>query len=88
MTRPGFNPGLDDSQMVTFQLESGCYFCFQVNTGEQCNVLPVMLYKKATKDYKLANTAWEKSHITLYGGTTLPVVGTIAIHVCRGANPV
>ena len=27
--------GLDDSQMVTFQLESGCYLHFQVDTGAQ-----------------------------------------------------
>ena len=78
--------GLDDSQMVVFQLESGCYLHFQVDTGIQCNVLPVMLYKKTTKDYKLANIARGKSHITAYGGTTLPVVGTVAIRICQGAN--
>ena len=77
---------LDDSQMVTFQLESGCYLRFQVDTGAQCNVLPVVLYKKTTKDYNSAKIAQGKSHITAYGGTTLPVVGTVAICVCRGAN--
>ena len=78
--------GLDDSQMVTFQLESGCYLRFQVDTGAQCNVLPVILYKKATKDNRLASITKGRSHITAYGGTTLPVVGTVAIRVRRGSH--
>ena len=28
--------GLDDSQLVTVQLKSGCYVRFQVDTGAQC----------------------------------------------------
>ena len=78
--------GLDDSQMVTFQLESGCYLRFQVDTGAQCNVLPLRLYKKATKDNRLASITKGRSHITAYGGTTLPVVGTVAIRVRRGSH--
>ena len=39
---------LDDSQLVTLKLESGNYLRFQVDTGAQCNVVPVSLYKKAT----------------------------------------
>ena len=46
---------MDDSQFVTLKLESGNYLRFQVDTGAQCNVLPLPLYKKATKDIKLAN---------------------------------
>ena len=41
---------LDDSQLVTLNLESGNYFRFQPNTGAQCNVVPLHLYKKATKN--------------------------------------
>lgn len=44
---------LDDSQLVTLKLSSGNYLRFQPDTGAQCNVIPVKLYKKATKDYKL-----------------------------------
>ena len=61
--------GLDDSQLVMVQLESGCYLRFQVDTGAQCNVLPLKLYKKA-KDYNLAEMTPVKS-------------GTAAIRVCR-----
>ena len=31
--------GIDDSQCVTLQLDSGNYLQFQVDTGEQCNVV-------------------------------------------------
>ena len=41
---------LDDSQLVTLNLESGNYLRFQLNTGAQCNVVPLHLYKKTTKD--------------------------------------
>ena len=39
---------VDESQCVTVQLDSGNYLRFQVDTGAQCNVIPVGLYKKAT----------------------------------------
>ncbi len=42
---------MDDSQCVTLQLDSGNYLRFQVDTGVQCNVVPIDLYKKATKYY-------------------------------------
>ena len=76
--------GVDDSQLVTVQMESGCYLRFQVDTGAQCNVLPLKLYKNATKDYNLARMTPVKSHITAYGGATLPVLGTVTIPVCHG----
>ena len=41
---------LDDSQLVTLKLESGNYVRFQPDTGAQCNVVPLHLYKKATND--------------------------------------
>ena len=40
---------VDDSQLVTVQLQSGNYIRFQLDTGAQCNVIPVNLYKKATR---------------------------------------
>ena len=46
---------LDDSQLVIPKLESGNYLRFQPNTGDQCNVAPLHLYKKATKDVDLCN---------------------------------
>lgn len=43
---------LDDSQLVTLKLESGSFIRFQPDTGAQCNVLPVHIYKQACNDQK------------------------------------
>ena len=75
---------LDDSQLVTLKLESGNYLRFQVDTGAQCNVIPLELYQKATKDTKLAHVTPLKSQITAYGGATLPVVGHVILRVWCG----
>lgn len=44
---------LDDSQLITLKLESGKCLRFHPNTGAQCNVIPLHLFKKASKDHKL-----------------------------------
>ena len=46
---------LDDSQLVTLKLESGNYLRFQLDTGAQCKVVPIHLYKKASKDYNMTH---------------------------------
>ena len=38
---------LDDSQLVTLQLGLGSHIRFQVDTGAQCSVLPLGIYKKS-----------------------------------------
>ena len=75
---------LDDSQLVTLKLESGNYLRFQVDTGAQCNVIPLSLYKKATRDYKLEHLTPADTAITAYGGNALPVVGRALVRVWRG----
>ena len=70
---------LDDSQLVTLRLESGHYMCFQVDTGVQCNVVPLEMYKKATKDYMLKHVLPTKQKITAYGGATIPVIGQVLL---------
>ena len=44
---------LDHSQLVTLRLESRRFIRFQLDTGAQCNVLPLHIYRKATDDKKL-----------------------------------
>ena len=41
---------LDDSQLVTLKLDSGNFIRFQPDTGARCNVLPLQVYRKASKD--------------------------------------
>ena len=75
---------MDDSQFVTVKLENGSFLRFQADTGAQCNVVPVHLYKKATKDFSLSKVTPCQSKITAYGGTTIPVVGSTLLRVWRG----
>ena len=58
---------LDDSQLVTLRLEFGNYLRFQPDTGAQCNVVPLHLYKKATKDVGLCNVTPVNTAIISYG---------------------
>ena len=46
---------LDDSHFITLKLKSGNFLRFQVDTGAQCNVIPLDLYKQATLDSSLQN---------------------------------
>ena len=78
------NINLDESQLVTLELESGNFMRFQADTGAQCNVVPLALYKKATLDHELTKVTPTATKITTYGGTTLPVVGTVLLRVRRG----
>lgn len=73
----------DDTQLVTLKLESGHCLRFQPYTGAQCNVIPVNLYKKATKDYSLERVTPLNTQLTAYGGSKLPVVGQVRISVWR-----
>ena len=74
---------LDDSQLVTLLVESGSYVRFQVDTGAQCNVLPLDTYKKATGDVNLKQVTPTNTRVTAYGGGALPVAGTVVMKVWR-----
>ena len=74
---------LDDSQLVIPKLESGNYLRFQPNTGDQCNVVPLHLYKKATKDVDLCNVTPVNTAIISYGGTSIPILGKVHLRVWR-----
>ena len=50
---------LNDKQLVTPWLSSGNYLRFQSDTGAQCNIIPVWLYRKAANDPDL--TVWRMS---------------------------
>ena len=75
---------LDDPQLVTGKLESGNFLCFQVDTGAQCNIIPLELYKKVSRDFQMTRVILARTTITAYGGTTLSVAGSVILHVWRG----
>ena len=75
---------VDDSQLVTLKLETGNYLHFQLDTGAQCNVMPLELYRKATKDHELAHLTPDRQKITAYGGAENAVIGKVLLSVWRG----
>ena len=74
---------LDDSQLISLKLESGNGLRFQPNTGGRCNVIPLHLYKKASKDHELKQVKITSGAILAYGGSRLPVVGEVKLKVWR-----
>ena len=58
--------GLDDSQLVTVQLKSGCYVRFQVDTGAQCNVLPVVIPESNQRLQPSSNRSGQVEHHSLW----------------------
>ncbi|KAI0207901.1 hypothetical protein LSAT2_007448 [Lamellibrachia satsuma] len=75
---------LDDSQCVTLKLDSGSYIRFQIDSGAQCNVVPLKLYQRATKDVRLKDVNRCQSSILAFGGSRLTVVGEVHVRVWRG----
>ena len=75
---------LDDSQLVTLKVESGNYIRFQPDTGAQCNVIPLTIYKKATRDFSLSQITLAQASITAYGGHTIRVASSVWLKVWRG----
>ena len=73
----------DDAQLITVELESGNFLRFQVDTGAQCNVIPLDLYKKAAQDPTLTRVTKSTGKIVAYGGSTIPVMGTVMLNIRR-----
>ena len=74
---------LDDSQLVTLKLVSGSFIRFQPDTGAQCNVIPLHIYKQATGDNKLEKVQPLKTSLVAYGGAKIKVIGKVGIRVWR-----
>ena len=78
----------DNAQLVTMEIESCNFLRFQVDTGAQCNVIPVNLYKQASNDHSLQKVTRAMGKIVAYGGSTIPVVGTVLLSVRRGKQSI
>lgn len=75
---------LDDSQLATLRLESRRFIRFQPDTGAQCNVPPLYIYRQATDDKKLEKVKPIQTSLAAYGGSRLKVIGHVVIRVWRG----
>ena len=74
---------LRDAEAVTLEVDTGNFIRFQLDTGAKVNVLPLHIYKGATKDFKLKKLKHEKSVIQSYGGGRTTVLGEVQIRVRR-----
>lgn len=72
---------LDDSQLMTLKFESGNFACFQPDTGAQCNVMPLRIYTKASKDEALEKVTHTEASLVAYRGSKVKVVGCVSIRV-------
>ena len=77
---------LDESELITLRLESGNYLRFQPDTGAKCNVIPVSLYKNATRDFKMENVNPIHTPLVAYGGMQFSVVGQVILKVYQYQN--
>ena len=68
---------------MTVKVDAGGYIRFQANTGAQCKVLPLHIYKKATNDKKLENVQTMETSLKAYGGSKLKVVGKVPLRVWK-----
>lgn len=57
---------------------------FQVDTGAQCNVVPLELHKKATKEHELTHMMTARQKITAYGGSEIQVMRNVLLRVSHG----
>lgn len=71
---------------MTLELESGSFICFQPDTGAQCNVLPLHIYKKASKDEKLEKVQGMEMSLIAHGGSRVKVVGRSPLRVRRNGS--
>ena len=79
-------PIMDNSQFITLASESGNFLRFQVDTGTQCNVLPVSVSARAMGDIKLKQVTPIRSSISVYGGTSILVFRRVIIQVWRASK--
>ena len=55
-----------------------------IDSGAQCNVIPLALYEKATRGYNLTHVTPAQYITVAYGGYKMPGVGLVRIRVWRG----
>ena len=81
-----FSVSNDESRFISFLLPSGSWIKFQVDTGAQCNVIPLDVYKLANDDANLGLISHRKSIITAYGGAKIEVIGEVILDVTRNGK--
>ena len=64
-------------------LESGNFVRFRPDTGAQCDVLPLHVYRKASKDETLEKVTHTQASLVAYGGSKIKVIGRVSMCIWR-----
>lgn len=75
---------LKEEQTVTLKTGPKCYIKFQIDSGADCNVLPLHIYTAALKDFKLQKVQHSSTVMYGYGQKGNHSKGRVRIHVERG----
>ncbi|KAK4296250.1 hypothetical protein Pmani_031249 [Petrolisthes manimaculis] len=75
---------LREEQTVTLKINPKCGIRFQIDSGADCNVLPVHVYSEATGDRELRKVSPSNSTLFGYGRVGKRSVGQVMIKVYRG----
>ena len=74
---------LTDEQTVTLRVRDKHYIRFQLNSGADCNVLPVHVYKAATGDQQLQKVESSAVSLSGFGKQNVQTVGQVLLRVWR-----
>lgn len=77
---------LKPEQTVTLKISPKHYIKFQIDTGADCNVIPVHVYIAATGDSQLQKVQQSTKFLYGYGQKSTPSVGQVKIKVLWGES--
>ena len=75
---------LSNSQLVTFKLNDKAAIRCQIDSGADCNILPLHVYKPATQDWKLKQVRPSRARLFGFGQQSIQPVGCVTLRLQRG----
>ena len=85
-TVQGMKPLLKDNQVVTLKLSrtANNYIRFQMDSGADCNVIPLHVYQPATGDKALEFLRPTQMRLFVYGQQQIKAIGKVTLELERG----
>ena len=79
---------LEDNRVVTLNLSSTANNCirFQIDSGADCNVVPLHVYQPATGDQELQFLKPSQMRLFVYGHQQIKVFGKVTLQLERGGR--
>ena len=76
---------LRDKHMVTFKISDKAAIRCQIDSGADCNVLPLHVYKPASQDWHLQRIRPSRATLFGYGRQPIQPVGCVTLRLQRGS---